>query len=149
MFAVQEDIAREIAEKLRMKLTGDEQRRMNKRYTDNVEAYQLFLKCRYHWNKATGDELKKSLQYCQQAIDKDPSYAPAYFGMADDYALLAWIGYPPKESMINAKAPLAKALEIDDSFAQAHYLRGVISFYFDYDPVTAEREYKRALELNP
>jgi eukaryotic-like serine/threonine-protein kinase len=149
IFAVQEDVAREITEKLRLRLTGEERKRLTKRYTDNIEAYQLYLKCRYHWNKATGEELKKSLQFCQQAVEKDPSYVPAYFGMADAYAFLGWIGYSPMESYTRAKAPLAKALELDSSFAQAHYLRGVISFYFDYDPPTAEREYKRALELNP
>ena len=149
IFAVQEDLAREITEKLRVKLTNEEEKRLTKRYTDNVEAYQLYLKCRYHWNKATHNELNKSLQFCQQAVEKDPNYVPAYFGMADDYALLAWIGYPPMQSMPKAKIPLTKALELDSNFAQAHYLRGVISFYFDYDPVTAEREYKRALELDP
>jgi tetratricopeptide (TPR) repeat protein len=129
-------------------LTGEERKRLTKRYTDNVEAYQLCLKCRYHWNKATGEELNKSLQFCQQAVERDPNYVPAYFGIADAYALLGWIGYPPTESFTKAKAPLAKALELDGSFAQAHYLRGVISLYFDYEPPTAEREFKRALELN-
>jgi TolB-like protein/lipoprotein NlpI/predicted Ser/Thr protein kinase len=149
IFSVQEDVAREIAEKLRLKLTGEERKRLNKRYTDNVEAYQLYLKCRYHWNKATGEELNKSQRYCQQAVEIDPNYVPAYFGMADAYALLGWIGYSPVESFTKAKPPLAKALELDSSFPQAHYLRGVISLYFDYNPPTAEREFKRALELNP
>jgi eukaryotic-like serine/threonine-protein kinase len=149
IFAVQEDVAREITEKLRLRLSGEDRKRLTKRYTDNVEAYQLYLKCRYHWNKATGEELNKSLQFCQQAVEKDPNYVPAYFGMADAYAFFGWIGYPPIESYTKAKAPLAKALELDSSFAQAHYLRGVISLYFDYDPATAEREYKQALELNP
>jgi serine/threonine protein kinase/tetratricopeptide (TPR) repeat protein len=149
IFAVQENVAREITEKLRLRLTGEERKHLTKRYTDNVEAYQLYLKCRYHWNKATGEELNKSLEFCQQAVGKDPNYAPAYFGIADAYAFLGWIGYPPTESFTKAKAPLAKALELDSSFAQAHYLRGVISLYFDYDPPTAEREYKRALELDP
>jgi serine/threonine protein kinase/tetratricopeptide (TPR) repeat protein len=149
IFAVQEDIAREITEKLRLRLTGDEQRSLTRRYTENVEAYQLYLKCRYHWNKGTGDGLKKSLQFCQQAIEMDPNYAPAYFGMADSYALLGWIGYPPTEFMPKAKAQLAKALEIDDTLAQAHYLSGIIALYFDFDPATAKRQFERALELNP
>jgi serine/threonine protein kinase/tetratricopeptide (TPR) repeat protein len=149
IFAVQEDIAREITEKLRLKLTGDEQRSMTRRYTENVEAYQLYLKCRYHWNRGSGDELKKSLQFCQQAIEKDPNYAPAYFGMADDYALLGWIGYPPTEFMPKAKAQLARALEIDDTLAQAHYLTGIVALYFDFDPATAKIQFERSLELNP
>jgi eukaryotic-like serine/threonine-protein kinase len=149
IFAVQEDIAREITEKLRLRLTGDEQQSLTRRYTENVEAYQLYLKCRYHWNKGTGDGLKRSLQFCQQAIEKDPNYAPAYFGMADSYALLGWIGYPPTEFMPKAKAQLAKALEIDDTLAQAHYLSGIIALYFDFDPATAKRQFERALELNP
>jgi TolB-like protein/Flp pilus assembly protein TadD len=149
IFKVQDDVVTEITEKLQLRLTGEERKRLTKRYTDSVEAYQLYLKCRYHWNKATGEDLNKSLQFCQQAVEKDPDYVPAYFGMADAYAFLGWIGYPPIESFAKAKAPLAKALELDNSFAQAHYLRGVISFYFDYDPPNAEREYRRALELNP
>jgi len=149
IFAVQEDIAREITEKLRLRLTGDEQRSLTKRYTENVEAYQLYLQCRYHWNRGTGDELEKSLRFCQQAIEKDPNYAPAYFGMADGYALLAWIGYEPTEFMPKAKAQLAKALEIDDTLAQAHYLSGIIALYFDFEPATAKRQFERALELNP
>jgi len=149
IFTLQDKVAGEITEKLRPKLTGEERRRLNKRYTDNVEAYQLYLKCRYHWNKATGEELNKSLQYCQQAVEIDPNYVPAYFGLADAYAFMGWIGYPTIEYFAKAKVPLAKALNLDSSFAQAHYLNGVISLYFDYDPPTAEREYKRALELNP
>jgi serine/threonine protein kinase/tetratricopeptide (TPR) repeat protein len=149
IFAVQEDIAREITEKLRLKLTGDEQRSVTRRYTENVEAYQLYLKCRYHWNRGSGDELEKSLQFCQQAIEKDPNYAPAYFGMADDYALLGWIGYPPTEFLPKAKAQLAKALEIDDTLAQAHYLTGIVALYFDFDPATAKIQFERSLELNP
>ena len=146
---VQQNIAGEITEKLRLKVTGVEREHLNKSYTDNVEAYQLYLKCRYHWNKATGEELNMSLQFCQQAVEKDPNYVPAYFGIADAYAFMGWIGYSPTEYMTKAKAPLATALRLDDSFAQAHYLRGVISLYFDYDPPTAEREFKRAVELNP
>ncbi len=146
---VQQNIASEITEKLKMRLTGEERQRLNKNYTDNVEAYQLYLKCRYHWNRATGDELNRSLQFCHQAVEKDPNYVPAYFGMADAYAFMAWIGYSPVEYMEKAKPPLAKALSLDSSFAQAHYLHGVISLYFDYDLPSAEREFKRAVELNP
>ena len=149
IFAVQESVVQQITEKLRLRLTGEERKRLTKRYTDNVEAYQLYLKCRYHWNKATAEELNKSLQFCQQAVEKDSNYVPAYFGMADAWAFSAWIGYPPSEFFPKAKAPLAKALQLDSSFAQAHYLRGVISLYFDYDPTTAQQEYRRALELNP
>ena len=149
IFAVQEDIAREITEKLRLRLTGEEQRSLTRRYTENVEAYQLYLKCRYHWSKGTGDELKKSLQFCREAIERDLNYAPAYFGMADSYALLGWIGYPPTEFMPKAKASLAKALEIDDTLAQAHYLSGIITLYFDFDASAAKGQFERALKLSP
>ncbi len=149
ILAVQEDISKEIMDKLRLKLTGEEQRRVTRRYTENAEAYQLYLKCRYHWDRETEDEVKKAIQYCEQALAKDANFAPAYFGLADCYAWLAWIGYPPKEYFGNARTPLRKALEIDDNLAEAHYLLGVISLYHDYDIPAAGKEFNRALELDP
>ena len=145
---LQASITRDVASQLRPQLEGVQKEKLAKTGTQNAEAYQLYLKCRYHWHKATPEELQKSLQFCRQAVDKDSNYAAAYFGMADAYALLAWVGYPPSEFMPKAKAALTKALELDDSLAQAHYLRGIISLYFDYDPPAAERQYRRALEAN-
>jgi serine/threonine protein kinase/tetratricopeptide (TPR) repeat protein len=149
LFAVEEDISKEIAEKLQLRLTDQEQKLLAKRYTDNVEAYQLYLKCRYYWDKTTEEDLNTSKGYCEQAIQKDPNYAPAYFGLADDYAFSGWIGRSPLEVMPKAKVALLKALEIDDTLAEAHYLLGVINLYFDYDLPSAEREFRRSLVLNP
>jgi hypothetical protein len=117
LFAVQDDISKEIAEKLRLRLTDQEQKLMTKRYTENVEAYQLYLKCRYYWDKTTEEDLNTSEHYCEQAIQKDPSYAPAYFGLADDYAFIGWVGRSPQEVYPKAKVALLKALQIDDTLA--------------------------------
>jgi eukaryotic-like serine/threonine-protein kinase len=149
LFAVEEDISKEIAENLQLRLTDQEQKLLAKRYTDNVEAYQLYLKCRYYWDKTTEEDLNTSMRYCEQAVQKDPNYAPAYFGLADDYAFSGWVGRSPQEVMPKAKVALLKALEIDDTLAEAHYLLGVINLYFDYDLPSAEREFKRSLVLNP
>ena len=148
LFAVQEDISKEIAEKL-VRLTDQEQRLLAKRYTDNIEAYQLYLKCRYYWDKTTEEDLNSSVSYCEQAIQKDPSYAPAYFGLADAYALLGWVGRSPQEVVPKARVAVLKAIEIDDTLAEAHYLLGVINLYFDYDLRSAQREFRRSLVLNP
>jgi tetratricopeptide (TPR) repeat protein len=150
IFAIQEGISQEISENLRLRLTGEEKRRMTKRYTENAEAYQLYLKGRYHWNKRTGEGLNKGIQYFQQAIEKDPRYALAYTGLADCYNLLSlYSALPPKEAMPKAKAAAQQALEIDESLAEAHNSLAYARLYYDWDWNGAEREFQRALELNP
>jgi tetratricopeptide (TPR) repeat protein len=150
VFALQEDLSKEISEELRLKLTGEEKQRMAKRYTDNAEAYQLYLKGRYYSNKRTEKELWKSIQCFQQAIDKDPNYASAYSGMADAYALLGYRGdLPSKEAWSRAKAAALKAVELDDTLAEAHASLGFIAETQEWNWSSAEREYKRALELSP
>ena len=150
IFAIQEGIAQEISENLRLRLTGEEKRRMTKRYTENAEAYQLYLKGRYHWNKRTGEGLKKGIQFFQQAIEKDPGYALAYTGLADCYNLLSlYSALPPKEAMPKAKAAAQHALDIDESLAEAHNSLAYAKLYYDWDWNGAEREFQRALELNP
>jgi serine/threonine-protein kinase len=152
IFAVQEDIAKEISEALRLRLTLEEQRRIVKRYTENTEAYQLYLKGRYYWNKRTEDAFKKGIEYFQQAIEADPNYALAYAGLADSYALLGAAAYgalAPKEAMPRAKAAAMKALDLDDTLAHAHAPLAYASLLYDWDWSAAEREFRRAIELNP
>ncbi|MEW6730361.1 MAG: protein kinase [Acidobacteriota bacterium] len=150
IFVLQEEISRNISKKLLTKLSGEEQRHLAKRYTNNTEAYQLYLKGRYHWNKRTSDSLKKSIEYFNLAIEKDPCYALAYAGLADSYVLLAnYGGMPPKESIPKAKAAAQQALSIDETLAQAHCsLAHAIAFY-DRDWTRAELGYQRAIQLNP
>jgi len=146
---VQEEIAKEISEKLRLRLTGEEEKRLTKRYTENTEAYQLYLKGRYYWNKRTDEGLQKGVEYFNQAIEKDPGYALAYVGLADAYSLLGIWGPPsPAEAFRSAKAAAVKALEIDGTLAEAHTSLAWISSN-DWEWASAEREYKRAFELNP
>jgi eukaryotic-like serine/threonine-protein kinase len=150
VFALQEDLSTEISEKLRLRLTGEEKQRLTKRYTENAEAYQLYLKGRYYWNKGTEDGGNKAIECFQQAIKKDPGYALAYSGLADTYNLLsafAWL--PPREVIPKSKAAALKALEIDDHLAEAHNALGYASFSYDWDWPAAGRHFERALALNP
>ncbi|HEX2269268.1 MAG TPA: protein kinase [Pyrinomonadaceae bacterium] len=150
MLSVQREIAREITNNLRPALSGVDRSRMDKQYTANPEAYQLYLKGRFYWNKRTPDGFQKSIAFFQQAIEKDPNYALAYSGLADAYTLLTvYTNEPPVELMPKAKAAALKALQLDDKLAEAHASLGQIVIYYDYDFVTAEKEYYRALELNP
>lgn len=150
MLSVQREIAREITNNLRPTLSGVDKSRMDKQYTANPEAYQLYLKGRFYWNKRTPEDFEKAIAFFQQAIDKDPNYALAYSGLADAYTLLTvYTNQLPVELMPKAKAAALKALELDDKLAEAHASLGQIVIYYDYDFVTAEKEYQRALELNP
>jgi serine/threonine-protein kinase len=149
MLSVQREIAREITSNLRPRLSGMEEV-MNKQYTTSAEAYQLYLRGRFYWNRRTGEDFQKAIAYFQQAIDKDPSYAMAYSGLADTYALITAYGNDsPREIMPKAKAAAMKALELDNNLAEAHASLGQIVSYYDYDFATAEKEYRRAIELNP
>jgi tetratricopeptide (TPR) repeat protein len=149
-FAVQEGIAREISQSLRLKLTGEEEKRLARRYTENAEAYDLYLKGRYYWNKRTGESIGKSIQFFQSAIEKDADYALAYAGLADSFHLLAFYGEgPPNEFWPKARAAAVRALEIDENLAQAHALLADLKYLFEWDWPGAEREFHRAIELNP
>src|SRR5205823_2255372 len=117
MLALQDDISREIVEKLRYRLTGEEAKRVQKRYTGDPEAYQLYLKGRYFWNKRDQVSAKKALQYFQQAIDRDPNYALAYAGLADTYGLLS---SPRENTEAESRAAARRAVELDGSLAEAH-----------------------------
>ncbi len=149
--SVQQEIATAISGNLRVRLTSEEKTRSAKTYVANPEAYQLYLNGRYHANKGTYDGLMKGIEYFQQAIAKDPNYALAYASLADSYVELGgWLTYlPPSEAGPKAKAAAMKALELDDSLAEAHAALARAQYYFGWDWPSAEREFKRAVELNP
>jgi serine/threonine-protein kinase len=150
MLSVQRDIAREITNNLRPTLSGIEQSRAEKQYTANSEAFQLYLQGRFYWNKRTPADLQKAISFFEQAIEKDPNYALAYSGVADTYAVLtAYTNIPARQVMPKAKDAALKALALDDKLAEGHASRGQIARYYDFDFATAEREYRRAIELNP
>ncbi len=152
LLAVQEDISREISEKLRLRLTGEEKTRLAKRPTTNSDAYQLYLQGRYWWNKRNPEALQKGLQFFQQAVEKDPGYALAYAGLSDSYNILASFGYdalPPREARPKAKAAALKALELDPALGEAHVSLAQVLANYDWDFPGAETQYKRAIELNP
>ena len=148
--SVQQEIATAVSGSLRVRLTTEDKTRLNKSSVTNPEAYQLYLKGRYHASQSTAAGLKKSIEYFEQAIEKDPGYALAYAGLADSYAGLGgdWLYLPPSESFPKAKAAAMKALELDDTLAEAHAALAYATL-FNWDWVGAEREFKRAIELNP
>jgi serine/threonine-protein kinase len=150
VLAVQEEIATEIAEKLRLKLSVPQKKRLVKRYTENTEAYQFYLKGRYYWNKRTPKALNQGVRNFGLAIDADPAYAQAYAGLADCYSNLGTYGArPPLDVFPKAKAAALKALEIDDTIAEAHASLGFVLHLLDWDWPGAESEFHKALQLNP
>ena len=150
VFAVQDTISQKVADALALRISGEENKRLTKRQTENVEAYQLYLAGRYHWNKLTPPDIAKSIGFFKQAIDLDPTYALAYFGLAEAYRSSAPTSdVPPKDVLPQAKAAAIKALEIDESLAEPHATLAFIHTWFDWDWASAEREAKRAIELNP
>ena len=150
IFALQGELAKEMTSMLRMRLTGEDEKRMAKSYTVNPEAYQAYLKGRYWWNKRTEEGLNKGIEYFRQAIEKDPTYAVAYAGLADCYSSLAEYNIVlPKEAFPRANEAALKALEIDDTLAEAHTSLAKIKTAYDWDRSGADREFRRAIELNP
>ena len=149
VFVIETEIAKAIADKLKAKLTGREEEAIRNQPTENSEAHQLYLKGRYFWNKRTSDGLKTSIDYFNQAIDKDPAYGPAYAGLADAYAVLPnYSRTPGKEAYPKAEAAAVKALEIDDKLAEAHIALANVRVWHKWAKA-AEPEFKRGLELNP
>jgi serine/threonine protein kinase/tetratricopeptide (TPR) repeat protein len=149
MAAVQQEIARDISDKLRLRLTSEERGRLNKLATGNAEAYDFYLKGRYYWNKRTPDSLKKAHELFIQAIDKDPHFALAYAGLADTYTLLSnYFVMPPRDARPKAKMAAIKSVELDDSLGEAHTSLAS-SKEDEWDWNNAEKEYLRAIELNP
>jgi serine/threonine protein kinase/tetratricopeptide (TPR) repeat protein len=149
VFALQDELSTEISDKLRLRLTSEEKQRLTKRYTDNAEAYQLYLKGRYYWNKRSPDGIQKSIEYLNRAVDNDSGYALAYAGLADSYNLMSFLNVvPPREAMPKAKAAAAKALEIDPNLAEAHISLGYASFTYDWDWPAATKHFTQAIALN-
>ncbi|MEO6334868.1 MAG: tetratricopeptide repeat protein [Pyrinomonadaceae bacterium] len=147
ILTLQKEIARDVSNKLKTKLTGAQEENLAKGPTVNPEAYQLYLQGRYQWNQRTPESLRKAADYFQAAIDKDPSYALAYVGLADSY--IVGDGFTATESNPKAKTAALKALELDPTLGEAHAVLGNVAMYFEWDWTTSEREYKRAIELNP
>ena len=150
IFAVESDIAKTIADTLHAKLTGSEKSAIAKRPTADTEAYELYLKGRFFWNKRTGPDLRKAIAYFNQAIAKDPNYALAYAGLADAYVLLPPYGAASSlESFPQAEAAAKKALELDDALAEAHTSLAQVLVSYDFDFEGSTREFERAIALNP
>jgi serine/threonine protein kinase len=149
--SIQEAISKAIATNLRVELNGKEQQQIAKRDTQSPEAYRLYLQGRYYWNQRTNEGVKKGLQYFQQAIEKDPGFALAYAGVADSYAVGGgtYLGLDQLESRPKARAASMKALEIDDSLAEAHTNLADTYLYFDWDFPKAEQEFRQAIASNP
>ena len=147
---VQKEIARNVSEKLRLELTRADQTQLAKTYTESGEAYEAYLKGRYHWNKRTDEGFKQATNFFQEAIVKDPNYALAYTGLADCYTLRSDYGFlAPKEGYALAKGAVTLALKYDEGLAEAHTSLASIKAVTDWDWQGAENEYRRAIELNP
>jgi TolB-like protein/DNA-binding winged helix-turn-helix (wHTH) protein/Tfp pilus assembly protein PilF len=147
---LQQRLSQDIASNLRVRLTGSEQEKIQRRYNANPAAYELYLKGRFFWGKRTKQGLDQAIDNFQQAIHADPNYALAYAGLADSYALLDdWGESAPRDSFPKARAAAEKAIALDDSLAEAHVSLAIVREAYDWDWVSAEHEFKRAIELNP
>lgn len=150
LFAVEDAVSARVASSIRLELTGEQKERLARRPTTSSEAYQSYLRGRYFWNERTGEGLKRGLDYFRKAIDLDPTYAEAYAGIADSYAMLGlYTVLPPNEAFPKAKAAASEALELDSALAQAHATLGFVHFYYDWDGAAAEKEFATALQENP
>ncbi len=148
IFELEAGIAKQISDHLRIKLTGEQQAGMVKRYTDNPAAYDLYLKGRFFWNQRNPDAIKKGIEYFVQAVKKDAGFALAHSGLADCYTVLSWFSVPPREFVPKARLSVTKALEIDERLPEAHASLGFITLWYDWEFFKAEREFIRAIELN-
>src|SRR5882762_3835332 len=150
LVTLQSEIARDVSSKLKSKLSGAEVAKVEKNYTASTEAYQLYLKGKFFWNKRTGESLKQAAELYRQAIEKDPNYALAYSGLAETYVLFSSYDVAPaNDSMPQAKAAAQRALAIDDSLAEAHTALGFYLSNYEWDRDGSETEYRRAIELKP
>jgi TolB-like protein/DNA-binding winged helix-turn-helix (wHTH) protein/Flp pilus assembly protein TadD len=149
VLSVKQAIAREVTEKLRLRLSGEQQARLVKRDMTNAEAYQFYLRGRHYWNRRTADGIRKAIEQFQHATDLDPNYALGYVGLADCYvALEEYAGVPATETLLKAKAAAERALQLDDSLAEAHTSLAV-TYRNQWRWAEAEEEYRRAITLNP
>ena len=150
LVSLQSEIARDVSAKLAPRLSGVDITQVQKTYTADLEAYQFYLKGKFYWNKRTGQSLKQAVEFFKQAIEKDPNYALAYAGLAETYVLFSSYDVASADdSMPSAKAAALKAIDIDDSLAEAHTALGFYLDHYEWDRTGAEREYRRAIELNP
>jgi len=149
IFSIQSDVAKRVADALKIQLMGDEKRSVEKEATQNLEAYNLYLKGRFYLSKRTEDGLKEAIEFFQQAVGRDTSYATAYAGLADSYNVLALLEFlPPREAFPKAKTAAEKAIAIDPLIAAAHASLGVVKFQYDWNWPSAEQEFTRAIALN-
>ena len=149
IFAVRSDVAQHVALALKIRLLGADKMRLSKKPTDSVEAYNLYRQGRFYADKLAENNFKKAFEFFQQAIEKDPGFALAYSGLADTYVLAADATIAPREAFPKAKAAALKAIELDDSLAEAHASLGFVHHHYDWDWAAAEKEFRRALELDP
>jgi eukaryotic-like serine/threonine-protein kinase len=149
VLSIKQAVAREVTDKLRLKLSGDEQRQLTKRDTTNAESFQFYLRGRYYWNKRSAEGIRKAIEQFQQAIDRDPNYALGYVGLADCYLQMEqYAGVPSSETLPKARAAVDRALQLDDSLAEAHTSSASI-YQKLWRWAEAEEEFRRALSLNP
>jgi TolB-like protein len=149
IFLIQDEISNEISGKLRLKLTGEEKKRLVRHQTEDAEAYRLYLQGRHHWNRWTEEGFYKAIEYFQQAVEKDASYALAFTGIAESYVLLGWNSYlQPKDAFPNAKAAAMTALHLDPDLGEAHTPLAAALWLNDWQWQEADAEFKRSLELN-
>jgi serine/threonine protein kinase/TolB-like protein len=150
IISLQQQIASDLAGKLRSKMSGAEKQQVAKQGTQNPEAYQLYVKGRYYWNKRTGTDLQTAISYFNQAIDKDPGYAQAYAGLADVYVvIMAYAEGDPKDFFSKGAAAAAKALELDPTLARPHADLGLVKSQGNWDFAGGEAEFRKAIELDP
>jgi TolB-like protein/thioredoxin-like negative regulator of GroEL len=150
IFAVESEIATKIADTLQARFTGSEKNSISKKPTENAHAHELYLKGRYFWNKRTGEDLKRAAQYFTQATAADPNYALAYAGLADAYVLMPNLGAgAPWEAFPKAETAARRALQLDENLAEAHTSLACVLWYHDLDYTAAEKEFQRAIALNP
>jgi adenylate cyclase len=149
IFAVRSEVAQQVAATLKVRLLGEDKKQLDKKPTENLEAYNLYRQGRYYFDRVSEESLKKALPFLQQAIQKDPRFALAYAGMADTYVAAADAFIAPREAFSKAKEAALKAIELDDSLAEAHASLGLVHYHYDWDWAAAEKEFKRALVLNP
>jgi serine/threonine protein kinase/tetratricopeptide (TPR) repeat protein len=150
IFTIQDEISNEISGKLRLQLTRAEKKRLNRRHTEDAEAYRLYLQGRHHWNRWTEEGFYKAIGYFQQAIEKDSSYALAYTGVAESYVLLGWNSYlPPKDAFPKGKSAALTALQLDPDLGEAHTPLAATLWLHDWQWEAAQSEFERSLELNP
>jgi len=150
VFALQDEISLAIVNHLELELLGGEREKLTKQYTENTEAYNLYLRGRWFWNKWTADDIKRAMSYFREAISKDSTYALAYAGLADAYGTLSFYGpLRPEEAYPTARELVVKALELDPELPEAYTVLAYIKTYWDWDWEGAERDFRKAIDLNP